>query len=171
MTLTYELTTDEYIDAQRSHQWRKYKNSTAEFWTRFQPIAGVLLLLFGLFLLFEKHPLVWAAWTEILLGVYCILATPQTKIFLTRRFKRTRIHSGPQTLRFEEDAIYCEATHTAASRIEYSTIRSLLPAKRLIIIYLAPAVFMVIPRHLMTEERQNELIKFLEVKMGRIPKP
>jgi len=168
MTVTYELTQSDYVDAQIMHRWRRYKPSTTEFWMRFTPIAGFGFIVLGLFF-FVRNLDLWAAWVECLVVLYCIIATPIAKFRLGRRFQRTRINSCPVTLRFEADAIYSEQPGVASSRIEYTVIRSLYPSKNSIMVYLAPAFFLILPRRMMTETQQAELITFLRIKMGLTP--
>jgi hypothetical protein len=168
MTLTYELTQADYVDAQIMHRWRRYKPSTTEVWMRFTPIAGFGLILLGLFF-YVRDMSLWAVWVEGLIGVYLIGGMPLAKFRLGRRYNRTRTHVGPVTLRFEEDAIYSECPGVASSRIEYTIIRSLYPAKNSILVYLAPAIFLILPRHVMTEVQQTDLLRFLQVKMGLTP--
>jgi len=158
MTVTYELTQSDYVDAQIMHRWRRYKPSTTEFWMRFTPIAGFGFIVLGLFF-FVRNLDLWAGWVE------CLVA----KFRLGRRFQHTRINSCPVTLRFEADAIYSEQPGVASSRIEYTVIRSLYPSKNSIMVYLAPAFFLILPRRMMTEAQQADLIRFLRVKMGLTP--
>jgi hypothetical protein len=128
------------------------------------PVLGVGVLLLGFFF-FHSHWGLWEGWVECLVGLYFIFATPIAKILLGRRYRRTRIHQGPLTLRFEEDAIYSECPGTSSSRIEYSTIKRLYPAMNSILIYLAPAMFLVVPKRLMSDEERVSLVDLLEAKI------
>jgi hypothetical protein len=169
MSFTYELTQSDYVDAQIMHLWRRYKPSTTAFWMRLTPIAGFGFILLGLFF-YVKNFSLWVVWVECLVGVYLIGRMPLAKFRLGRRYMRTLIHKGSVTLRFEEDAIYSEHPGVASSRIEYTIIKSLYPAKNCILVYLAPAVFLILPRRIMTVTQQTELLTFLQVKMGLTPK-
>jgi len=168
MTLTYEFTQSDYIAAQRMHAWRRYKPETAEFFMRWNPLVGIVLFSLGIFF-FVQHFDHWAAWVECLIGTYFMFVGALNKTILARRYRRTRIGTGPLTLRFEDDAIYSDCEGSSSSRIEYSAIKSLRPTTHNIVIYLAPAVFLAIPRRVLSEGQQSDLVGLINAKL-RLPR-
>jgi len=132
---------------------------------RWNPIIGLLPLAFGLWL-FYMHWSKWSAWAETILGLYCILGAPITKALLRRRYKRTRIGASQLTLRFEDDALYSDCADTSSSRIEYATFKSVRETKEFVMIYLAPAVFIAVPRRVLTGDQESQLLTFLAGKIS-----
>jgi hypothetical protein len=165
MTITYEFTESDYVEAQRMHAWRRYSPGTASFFIRWNPIVGLILLAFGLWL-FYMHSAKWSAWAETILGLYYILSTPITKALLRRRYRRTLIGGIQITLRFEDDALYSDCAGTSSSRIEYVTFKSVRETKKVVLIYLAPAVFIAVPRRVLTGDQESELLTFLAGKIS-----
>ena len=165
MTITYEFTESDYVEAQRVHAWRKYSSRTASFFMSAAPVVGAVLLAIGLWL-FYSHWGSWSAWTESILGLYFILSTPITKALLRRRYTRTRIGGNQITLRFEDDALYSECAGTSSSRFEYTTFKSVRETKWNVMIYLAPAVFIAVPRRVLAGDQESELITFLNEKIS-----
>jgi len=168
MTIKYEFTESDYVEAQRMHAWRRYSPGTASFFMRWNPIGGSILLAIG-FWLFYMHGGTWSAWTETVLGLYFILAAPVNKALLRRRYRRTLIGSSQITLRFEEDALYSDCEGISSSRIEYVTFKSIRETKKIVLIYLAPAIFIAVPRRVLIGDQESQLLTFLAGKISPTP--
>ncbi len=165
MTITYEFTESDYVEAQRMHCWRKYSPGTARFFMRWTPVAGAVVLAFGLLLFYLQWDR-WVAWAESILGLYAILSTPIAKALLRRRYRRTLIGGNQITLRFEDDALYSDCAGTSSSRMEYTTFKSVRETKEVVLINLAPAIFIAVPRRVLTEDQESELLTFLAGKIS-----
>ncbi len=162
LTISYQLTEADYIDAQRMHAWRNYKPSTAAFVMQWSPYLGVVFLLMASVILLNGGP-EWLAWIELVGGLYMTLSGVLARYLLGRRFRATHAAVTTTTIRFDDDVISVEGPK-ASSRIDYSGIQNIVQTRGNIMLYLAPAVFIPVPRRALTPEQQGELANLLDVK-------
>jgi hypothetical protein len=156
LPLDFILTFDDYLDAQRLHSRRGWWPRVNWLMTGIGfPIWGVLILAFA-FLIHGPG----VGWEPIVFMSACgifLLAYPfYVRFKLKRCFIRTRIDSGECSIELGDDII---RTHSSATRseIEWKAVRSFRESKKVILLYLAPAKFILIPKRVCSAGQTEEL--------------
>jgi hypothetical protein len=159
MPVHVEFTTtfEDYLSAQRLHAtrnaWSRFNDFAAR---RLNPALGVLILIFAVLLSVPK--INWSS--SLILMVPCGLILLFYPIYMRNRLKRcyvrTRLGNGLRTIDFDLNSIKA-VEENVKSEIEWAAIQSVREDKNVIMLYLAPAKFMMIPTRVCSDEQRNEL--------------
>lgn len=153
------------MDAQRTHAWRRYSPAMARLQRTLEPFVGVFLILFAVHLArIHANPAI--VLLEFLLGLYVLLASRVLGPFLYRRAYRERHSNGPDVtaLDFEHDAILVDCPEDSSDRLEWPAIRGTIESETTLLLYLAPARFLIIPKRFVEESQLTALANLLREK-------
>ena len=165
MTLTFEFTKADYIEAQRMHVWRRFPPAVGQFFFRYGGVLGLAAMVVGACLIFfAGAPAVGAL--ELLVGAYLAVAPLLAQVLLGRRFDATRGTSGTntRTLQFEPDAIYT-VRGDQSSVIPYASVKAFVETPNVILIYVAPNVFIPVPKRIFSGEQEAQLRDLVRSRM------
>jgi YcxB-like protein len=171
IALRYKLTFEDYLSAQRLHAKRS-------LWPRFTffvvwwayPAIGLSLIAIS-FLVWRDHPhsANTAATVGGLLGGGAVLAP--WRLFIRRNFKknywRTRCGEGEVDVLFNENGIFSEISGLTKGEFSWQATKSWREDKDQVLIYLAPAIFVIVPKRVVSEPQLQDLRALLEGKIMR----
>jgi len=169
ISMRFKLSLEDYLSAQRFHA----KRST---WSRFTffvarwvyPTVGLSLIAIA-FLIWRHHPLSANNGGTIgaLLGGGVALAC--WRLFMRRGFKksyrRTRYWEGDVEVLFNESGIFSKISGLTKGEFSWQATKSWREDKDQVLIYLAPALFIVIPKRAISEPQLNDLRELLRRKV------
>lgn len=165
MQIAYTLTFQEFLEGQRVHENRCTKTRGLRFlnWWFF-PVLGLVLVLGSIMLWREGSP--WA--TVIVVFVYGLFLICYRLLLLGRaksKYINTRRGDGSVLLQVEEDEIVAEWPECARSVAKWSAIKKFRENEKVLLIYIAPAIFYVIPKRALSREQLSELLFLLNKKL------
>jgi hypothetical protein len=165
MRITFTPTQKDFIDAQRTHAWRRYRPAMARLQRALEPFVGVFLILFAVNLA-RTHANPAIVLLEFVLGLYVLFASRVLGPFLYRRAYRQRDRTGPDVtaLQFEDDAIYMDSPGDSSSRLEWPAILGTIESETTLLLYLAPARFLIIPKRFLEGSQLSDLTTLLREK-------
>ncbi len=165
MRITFTPTQKDFIDAQRTHAWRRYSPAMARLQRALEPFVGVFLILFAVHLA-RTNANRGIVLLEFVLGLYVLLASRVLGPFLYRRAYRQRHSTGPDVtaLQFEHDAIYMDSPGHSSGRLEWPAILGTIESETTLLLYLAPARFLIIPRRFLEGSQLQDLSNLLREK-------
>ena len=165
MQLRYELTLSDYLSAQALHA----KRSGLSYFSRILgyvicPVLGCLFLAWNLASgLFTSSPAI-----AVLVPVYLLACPLILRWNLRRCYRRTRSSNCGCTIDFEPNLVRTASASTR-SEIEWSAIRRFSEDNRTLLLYLAPAKYIAIPKRVCTAEQVRELRALFETKIRPDP--
>lgn len=171
IALRYKLTFEDYLHAHRFHAQRS-------LWPRFiffvawwgYPAVGLSLIAIA-FLIWSDHApsADTAATIGGLLGGGAVLAC--WRLFTQRNFKksyrRTRCGEEDVEVLFNENGIVSEISGLTKGEFSWQATKSWREDKDQVLIYLAPAIFIVIPKRAISESQLQDLRALLTRKTMR----
>jgi hypothetical protein len=164
IALSYKLTFEDYLNAQQLHAKRG-------FWPRLSslmanwlcPVLGVCFLGIA-FLQWSGH-----ATGSVLISIYMGTIFVGCRFYLRwkykRSYQRTRTGSGDMSLTFGEGNFLAEKQNFSKGEYNWSAVKSWRENAKVILIYLAPALFIVIPKRAISEPQLQDLRALLARKM------
>ena len=164
MQITYVGTQEDFINAQRTHQWRRYSATAARLQKTISPLLGCVFLYIG-FRWYQRHgnPLLIAL--ELVAGLYAIFAQPISGLLFRRTYKRR--FSGERhetTLTISDEAIDCVCPGRSSGTLQWSVIKGAIESPTSVLVYMSPALFLNIPKRVLSESQTKELMTMLEKK-------
>lgn len=144
MQIHFKLTLAQYLAAMRLHAMRSGLARLNYFGIRYIfPVVGILFLLGALTTNWRTAamPAMLLGWS----GVVLICLPIYHRYQLRTCYRRTRVGNGETTVSFGESVILCE-TESARSELQWRAVQSLRESREVMLIYLAPAKFIVVPK-------------------------
>lgn len=171
MQITFTSTQKDFIDAQRTHAWRRYSPAMARLQRVLQPFVGTGFILLGIYLA-REHANGAVVLFELVCGLYLLLASWVIAPFLYKRAYR-RHHTGPHAtnLDFEQDAIHVDCPGHSSGRLEWSTVLGTFESETTLLLYLAPARFLIIPKRFLEGSQLSDLSNLLREKNVPVGSP
>jgi hypothetical protein len=162
--LNFTLSFEDYLSAQRLHFQRSWWPRVNQFLgRRVLPVVGVLLVIMAFLISGKGVP-----WLGFLLpaafGVFLTLYPFYIRFKLKRCYIRTRTGAGVCTMTFGEDLIRTQDPN-AKSEIKWTAIQSFSENIKVLLLFLAPAKFLVIPKRVCDESVISELRSLSQRKM------
>ncbi|MGA2570481.1 MAG: YcxB family protein [Terracidiphilus sp.] len=130
------------------------------------PVIGVLLLLLGLLIRGKGVPWAFPAF-NIGLGVFLVFYPLYYRLRLRRCYLRTRTGNGEISVEIGEDGILIDAEN-ARSELNWNAVRFCRKDKNVIMLYLAPAKFITLPKRALNPKQVIELRELLTRKVQTI---
>jgi hypothetical protein len=166
MRISYQMTAGEYVAAQMLN----YQSS----------IQGVVLLAFywiaapafGLFMLIGAGSVARAsdytlsALSGLIVPTLFLLTPLWLHLYLRYRFRLTRISDSACCFDFEEQNITTEMPGFSKSTVEWAAVKKYRASKRILLIYLSRASFLVVPTRAFAEGEYQELVATLRLKIS-----
>ena len=155
--LQFTPTFDDYLCALRLHAKRSAWSLLNDFAARWlSPALGVAILILAL--LISGPGVSWTA--PFILMILCAILLLSYPIYMRFRFRqcytRTRIGDGRRVIDLDRSSIKCQEGNVK-SEVEWVAIRTVKEDKNLIMLYIAPAKFIMIPKTACSEEQRSEL--------------
>ncbi|HUX45922.1 MAG TPA: YcxB family protein [Terracidiphilus sp.] len=154
--LQFTLSFNDYRNAMRLHARRTWWRRIGQFITFVvYPIAGLIFIVFAFSI--ARDPASG--------GNTIVVATPGIflaglplyyRYRLKSCYRRTRIDDGSVTLDLSDEGIHSESSNTKTD-IAWNAVRSFTENKHLFMLYLAPAKFIAIPKHICSAQQIDEL--------------
>jgi hypothetical protein len=119
------------------------------------PIIGLFFLVVGLPIFGDKasnHSIP----TMVICGIILVFLPIYMRIHLKNCYKRTRSDNGECKLIINEEYIEVEGQYTKGE-MDWKAVKTFLENKKIFMLYLAPAKFIVIPKRVCTEAQIGEL--------------
>jgi hypothetical protein len=162
--LEFTPTFEDYFDSLRLHVKRSLWLRMNWFGVRvIAPVWGVLSIL-GAFWMLTWGPPGVSVGIVMVCGI-CLAGYPfYWRFKLKRCYVRTRTGDGSRAYDFGETQIRAQEPG-AKSEIEWSAVRSIAEDKKVFLLYLAPAKYILIPKRLCAEEVADELQKLFAEKI------
>jgi hypothetical protein len=165
--LQFTLTLDDYVAAQRLHAKRGW-------WPRLilvlaytlVPFLGVLWLLFtASFIRIADSPALFVF--ELGVGLFLVSFPLYLRLRWKRCYRRTRTEPGDCTIEFDRSMIRIQQSKMR-SEVEWPAVRSLSENKKVFLLYLAAAKFVVIPKRICSEQQIEELHSLFQQEIGAV---
>ncbi len=156
LSLTFTVTFNDFLAAQRLHAKRS-------LWLRINQIAGrIVAPIWGVLILILAYMIhgPGVSIVPLLIMALCagllILYPFYMRFKLKRCYTRTRLGDGTRTIEFNQQSIRSQETNVK-SDIEWAAIQSISEDKNVLMLYLAAAKFMLIPKRVCSEGQLDEL--------------
>jgi YcxB-like protein len=165
MQIAYTLTFLEFLEGQRVHENRSAKARVLRFlnWWFF-PVLGLVLVLGSIVLWREGSP--WL--TVIVVFLYGLFLVCYRLLLLGRaksKYTNTRRGDGSVLIQLEEDEIVAEWPECARSVAQWTAIKKFREDEKVLLIYVAPAIFFIVPKRALSPEQLSELLFLLNRKL------
>jgi hypothetical protein len=174
MQISYEGTEQDFIDAQKTHAWRRYTPASARIIKILTIGLGLGSISIGVVAICANQSLGFAVF-EILCGLYLVLARPVlAPLFYKRAYRRYRTEDPQEVVyTITEDSIAYVCPGKSCSVLEWKTIRGLIESRTTILLYVSAAYFLIIPKRALSDGQPAELKTLLQQKDIRYgcPKP
>jgi hypothetical protein len=166
ISLSYKLTLEDYLNAQQLHAKRGFWPRTASFLRNWLfPFLGVCFL--GIAFLEWRGPANGSVLSSVVAGVLLVGCPFYVRRKYRRFYQRTRTGSGDMSLTFGEDNFLAEKQNFSKGEYNWSAVKSWRENAKVMLLYLAPARFIVIPKRAISEPQLQELRALLERKIMR----
>jgi YcxB-like protein len=165
--LQFSLTFQDYVDAQILHGKRSiWSRAMRFFWRILFPVTGVIFIMLGILALksdgFSGSNLFLVLW-----GLLLIAYPFYVRWCWKRCYRRTRM--GPEddlhVIILHEDKISITASNTK-SEFTWQVVKSCLENDKTILLYVAPAKFILLPKRAI---RENDLNRLHDLIQASIP--
>lgn len=155
--IQFTLTFDDYLKAHRLHAKRNLWSRFIDLVNRRLSVAlGILILAFAGMISGPGVSWTYPFTTMIVCAIALILAPLYVRLRLKGCYRRTLIGDGARVIDFDEQSIKAEEAHIR-SEFAWSAIRFTRENKSLLMLYLAPAKFIAIPKRVCSPEQIEEL--------------
>jgi hypothetical protein len=157
MQISYIGTEKDFVDAQRTHAWRKYSHRGAIVRNGMQIVAGSVMIVLGL--LTHQGVSIESLIFLIGLGLYLILAHPVVAPLLSKRAYRRRLTDGSHEvfLTLSDDSLTSDCPGKSHTVLEWSMFKGIIESRTTILLYVSSANFLIIPRRALSVEQESEL--------------
>lgn len=165
MKIIFQSTVQDFIDSQRTHAWRRYSPAKARLQRMLSPVFGSLLVVIGL-VGYKIGLSIGLVIFEIVCGLYVALGTSVVAPLLYRRQYRRR-HCGQlheNVITFSDESIDCQSPGHSQGTLEWPAIRGVIESDTTILLYLAPAHFLPIPKRVVSESEVQEILTMVRSK-------
>jgi hypothetical protein len=168
MRVSYQMTVGEYVAAQLLN----YRTSThGVFILIFYLIAAPIL---GFIMLIGAGSVAWrsghtpSSLSGLVVPGLILFMPLWLQLFLRSRFRATRISDSVCRLNFEEDNINTELPGFSKSTIEWAAVKKYRASKRVLLIYVSRASFLVVPLRAFASGEYEGLVAILRRKMSHV---
>ena len=163
--LNFALSLDDYLAAQRLYAKSNWWLNLNHFFGRIVlPVLGVCI--FVLAFLISGKGISWVIFLGMAgLGIFLALYPLYMRLRLKQCYLRTRTDNGSCTLELNEDVIRMQGSN-AKSEVDWTAVKSTVENDKVILIYLAPAKFFVIPKRICDEQQLNEVRELCKRKLS-----
>jgi len=166
--IEYTSTFKDYLCAQRLHAkrnaWSRINNFAIR---RLAPVWGVLILLLALL---AYSPGAWrSGWFQLMVGcaLILILYPLYIRYRLNSCYRRTRIGDGTRKIDLDEHPIKAQEGHTR-SEFDWSAVHSIREDRHVIMLYIAPAKFLMIPKRCCSQQETDEVKRLYRESASRL---
>jgi hypothetical protein len=163
--LNFALSLDDYLAAQRLY-------AKSNWWLHLNQFAGRIVLpvmgacTFVLAFLISGKGVPWVIFLGMVgLGILLALYPLYMRFRLKQCYRRTRTDDGSCTLELNENVIRMQGSN-AKSEVDWTAVKSTAENDKVILIYLAPAKFYVIPKRACDEQQLNEVRELCKHKLS-----
>lgn len=162
MTAQFELTADDYADAQRTHL-RKMLGWKIAFAYLFVIIfiLGIIISVFDSRYLEQMKPLWFLAALATLL-----VALTETGVLYRRQFRKLQVLQVPVTMEVDHDSIFL-SSERGEGRTKWSSYEKWQESRRVFLLYTQPKLFYVVPKHALGPEKTDVFRQLLQEKIRR----
>jgi|CZKF01.1.fsa_nt_gi hypothetical protein len=164
MQIQFQLSLDDYLAAQRLHairsSWPRFTNALTHY---IYPILGLCFLVLSIPLIGSKVP-DHSGLTMIVCGMILVCCPLYMHFQRKRCYKRTRSDNGECNLTLDEERIGIEGQFTNGE-MDWRAVKSFRENKKVFLLYLAPAKFLVVPKRVCTDAQISELRAILSQKI------
>jgi len=155
--IQFTMTFDDYLKAQRSHAKRNLWPRLNDLVNRRLSIVfGILILAFAGMISGPGVSWTYPFTSMIVCAIALFLVPLYVRLRLKSCYRRTRIGDGTRALDFDEQSIKAEEDHIR-SEFGWSAIQFTREDKNVLMLYLAPAKFIAIPKRVCSTEQLEEL--------------
>jgi len=160
MQVQFKLTFEDYLQAQRLHSKRNWQHRLWFVLSRtLVPALGLLYLLLFVVILWRTTPSVWL-FVALVCGSYFPFYPLFVRLRLRRCYRRTRTGDDWNFVEVSEESIHINAENSR-SDLNWKAVQSWREDKNVILLYLAIAKFIVLPKRAFSPEQINELHSLL----------
>jgi len=164
MTVHIEYTPEfkDYLCAQRLHAKRRAWTRINDFAARFaNPALGVLILLLAL--LIQGPGVSWTGPYVFMFacGIFLLLYPLYYRRRLKSCFNRTRVGDGRRTFDIDEQSLKLQEGNTR-SECAWSAVQAIREDQNVLMLYIAPAKFIMIPKRCCTPPDLDEVKRLYE---------
>lgn len=165
MKITFVSNLRDFVDSQRTHAWRRYSPRAARAQRLFSPFFGAIFVIVGL-VGYKQGWNLGLVIFEVMCGLYVGLSSLVIAPLLYRRAYRRRScgQTHENVITFAEEAIDCDCPGHSRGRIEWAAIRGMIESDTTILLYLAPARFLPIPKRVITDPERQEILATIRSK-------
>lgn len=160
--LEFTPTFQDYLCAQQLHAkrnaWGRFNNFG---WRWISPALGILVL--GLAALIAGPGVTGTGSFVYMIcaGVFLVLYPFYVRYRLKSCYKRTRVGDGSRTFDIDHDSIKAREGQTS-SEILWSAIQNIREDENLMMLYIAPAKFVMIPKRCCTAQELSEIMALFD---------
>ena len=165
MQLAYTLTFADYLEAQRVHASRSTRAQVFRFlnWWFF-PVLGLVLVVVSLVLWREGSPLITVS-LVLLYGLFLISYRYLLQERVRKVYRETRRGAGATLLDIDDDHFICEWLDFAKISVVWPVVKKFRESEKVLLIYVAPALFFIVPKRALSPEQYGQLIFLLNRKI------
>jgi len=165
MQLAYTLTFADYLEAQRVHASRSTRAQVFRFlnWWFF-PVLGLVLVIVSLVLWREGSPLITVT-LVLLYGLFLISYRYLLQERVRKVYRETRRGGGARLLDIDDDHFFCEWPEVAKITVAWSAVKKFRESEKVLLIYVAPALFFIVPKRALSAEQYGQLVFLLNRKI------
>jgi hypothetical protein len=168
IALRYELSFKDYVSAQLFHAKRS-------LWPRFlffiawwiYPLVD-LFFIASAFLMWRGHASATSIGGAFGLGVIMGCWRFYVRRNYKKRYRQTRCGEGDSELLFTENFIFSEKRDIAKSEFSWKSAKSWRENATVLLIYVAPALFIIVPKRTISESQLHDLRELLRRKVNPI---
>jgi len=165
IALRYKLTFEDYLSAQELHAQRGFWLRRYPFLANWlYPLLGVCFLAIA-FLQWRGHASTGSVLNSIFVGVLFAGGSFYVRWKHKSIYKRTG--GGDWILRFSESNFLAEKQDFSKGEYNWSAVKSWRENAKVMLLYLAPALFVVIPKRATSEQQLSDLRALLARKVTR----
>jgi hypothetical protein len=164
MQIQFELSFEDYLAAHRLHATRSLWSRLTRFLNYyFAPVWGIICIGCGLFFLGE-HIDIQPIAILLVLGTFMAFYPLYLRFRLKHCYRGTRSETGDCIITLDMERILLEGRNTK-SEMSWAAIQFYRESEAVVMLYLAPAKFVAIPKRVCTETQVGELRTILRQKM------
>lgn len=167
IALRFKLTFEDYLSAIQLHAKRGLWPRMVSFLVNWlYPLLGILF--FGIaFQEWREHASTGSVVGVVILGVLLVGCRFYMRWNYRRCYRRTRTGNGDISLFIGEDSLLTDITDYGKSEYSWNAVKSWRENTKVLLVYLAPAVFIPIPKRAISEPQLQDLRALLARKIVR----
>jgi hypothetical protein len=166
MQIAYTLTFPDYLEAQRVHASRSTRAQIFRFlnWWFF-PVLGLVLVVTSLILWREGSALITVS-LVLLYGLFLVSYRYLLQGRVRKVYRETRRGTGATLLDIDDDHFFCEWPDFAKTSIAWQAVKKFRENEKVILVYVAPAIFLILPKRSLSPEQYGQLVFLLNRKVA-----